>query len=162
MSENARACSSFKVQASEPVRMCLGGAGGTGKSRVIAALNDYFAQRGESRRLRLTSFTGIAAKNINGTTLHATLALNLSQRNGKRGNGKTKADLIAMWIGVDYLFVDEVSMTGCALLLQIHEVLVDAKGCTEPFGGVSVIFVGDFVQLPPVNQTKLFSRAESG
>ena len=164
--EQARAFSlivshSQQNQISEPLRMYLGGPGGTGKSRVIAALTDYFGQRGESRRLRLTSFTGIAAKNINGTTLHTALALNQSQKNRKRGNGKTKTDLIAMWTGVDYLFIDEVSMIGCSLLLQIHEALVDAKGCTEPFGGVSVILAGDFAQLPPVNQTKLFTRAKS-
>jgi len=164
--EQARAFSliashSQQNRVTDPLRMYIGGPGGTGKSRVIAALTDYFAQRGESRRLRLTSFTGIAAKNINGTTLHTALALNQSQKNLKRGNGKTKTDLIAMWTGVDYLFIDEISMIGCSLLLQIHEALVEAKGCTEPFGGVNMIFAGDFAQLPPVNQTKLFSRTKS-
>jgi len=43
--------------------------------------------------------------------------------------GKTRADLIAMWLGVDHLFVDEVSMLGCYLILQIHEALVIVKGC---------------------------------
>ena len=145
----------------EPLRMYLGGPGGTGKLQVIAALTDYFTQCRESRRLRLALFMGMATKNTNGTTLHTVLSLNQSQRNQKKGNGKTKMDLIAMWIGIDYLFIDEVSMIGCSLLLQIHEALVDAKGCTEPFGGVSVIFAGDFVQLPPVNQTKLFSQTKS-
>ena len=162
--EQARAFSliaTHSQQRSEkPLRMYLGGPGGTGKSRVIAALTDYFARNGESRRLRLASFTGIASKNINGTTLHTALALNQHQKK-KSGNGKTKMDLIAMWTGVDYLFVDEVSMIGCNLLLQIHEALVDAKGCTDPFGGVSIIFAGDFAQLPPVGQTKLFSRIKS-
>ncbi|KAI0335958.1 hypothetical protein GY45DRAFT_1234888, partial [Cubamyces sp. BRFM 1775] len=65
----------------EPLRMFLGGVGGTGKSRVIKALTAYFAARNQSRRLRLASFTGVAARNINGTTLHA--ALGLDQR--KRG-----------------------------------------------------------------------------
>jgi hypothetical protein len=163
--EQARAFSliashSQKTNRTEPLRLYLGGPGGTGKSRVIAALNDYFNACGEARRLRLASFTGIAAKNINGTTLHTALALNQGQRN-RKVKGKTKTDLIAMWLGVDYLFVDEVSMIGCKLLLQIHEALVDAKGCTEPFGGISVIFAGDFAQLPPVSQTKLFSRTKS-
>ena len=164
--EQARAFSliashSRKEAGSEPLQMYLGGPGGTGKSRVIAALMDYFTECGEARRLRLASFTGIAAKNINGTTLHTALALNLNKKSRGKGKGKSKADLIAMWLGVDYLFVDEVSMIGCRLLLQIHEALVDAKGCTEPFGGVSVIFAGDFAQLPPVSQTKLFSRVKS-
>jgi ATP-dependent exoDNAse (exonuclease V) alpha subunit len=142
------------------LRLYLGGPGGTGKSRVIAALNEYFNAHGEAQRLRLASFTGIAAKNINGTTLHTALTLNQGQKNWKV-KGKMKTDLIAMWLGVDYLFVDEVSMTGCKLLLQIHEALVDAKGCTEPFDGISVIFAGDFAQLPPVSQTKIFSQTKS-
>jgi len=59
--------------------------------------------------------------------------------------GKTRADLIAMWLRVDHLFVDEVSMLGCYLILQIHEALVIAKGCTEPFGGVNVLNVAVLV-----------------
>ena len=141
--------------------MYLGGPGGTGKSRVISALTDYFSLNGESRRLRLASFTGIASKNINGTTLHTALALNQHRKKNMSGNAKTRTDLITMWAGVDYLFIDEVSMIGCILLLQIHRALVDAKGCTEPFGGISIIFAGDFTQLPPVGQTKLFSRVKS-
>jgi hypothetical protein len=145
----------------EPLRMYLGGPGGTGKSRVINALTDYFAERGETRRLRLTSFTGIAAKNINGVTLHTSLALNQGRKDRNKEKARTKADLIAMWVGVDYLFIDEVSMIGCYMLLLIHEALVEARGCTEPFGGISIIFAGDFAQLPPVGQTKLFTRTKS-
>ena len=164
--EQARAFSliashSERNPCTEPLRLYLGGPGGTGKSRVIAALTDYFAECGETRRLRLAAFTGIAAKNINGTTLHTALGLNQDQKNRNRGNAKTRADLIAMWSGVDYLFVDEVSMIGCYLLYQIHAALVEARGCTDPFGGMSLIFAGDFAQLPPVGQTKLFTRTKS-
>ncbi|KAF6758386.1 hypothetical protein DFP72DRAFT_1006126, partial [Ephemerocybe angulata] len=91
-----------------PLRMFLGGAGGTGKSRVIDALKEFFIQRGERERLRLASFTGVAARNISGSTLHS--ALNLVQRKSKAGSDKSKRDLIALWEGVDFLFVDEVSM----------------------------------------------------
>ncbi|TFK87001.1 hypothetical protein K466DRAFT_450180, partial [Polyporus arcularius HHB13444] len=59
----------------DPLRMFLGGFGGTGKSRVIQALTSYFGARNQSRRLRLASFTGIAARNISGSTLHASLSL---------------------------------------------------------------------------------------
>ena len=114
-------------------------------------------ERGEAQRLCLTAFTGIAAKNINGTMLHVALSLNQGQKSGGKVGGKVRDNLIAMWLGVDYLFVDEVSMLGCYLMLQIHNALVMAKGCTEPFGGVNIIFAGDFAQLPPVGQTKLFS-----
>jgi len=49
-------------------------------------------------------------------------------------------DLVAMWEGVDYLFIDEVSMIGCNFLLQISEALTAAKGNSSLFGGINIIF----------------------
>jgi hypothetical protein len=63
-----------------------------------------------------------------------------------------------MWQKVDYLIIDEVSMIGCKLLLEIHEALCEAKENTELFGGINIVFVGDFAQLPPVGDIKLYSR----
>ena len=147
-------------QGLKPLRMYIGGPGGTGKSRVIQALTDFFKQRGESRRLRLASFTGAAAKNIGGTTLHTALCLSPT---GKNTTGtKTQADLVAMWDGVDHLLVDEVSMIGCSMMADIHDALVNATGCTDPFGGINVIFAGDFAQLPPVGDTKLYMHLNYG
>ncbi|KAJ7070384.1 hypothetical protein B0H15DRAFT_759240, partial [Mycena belliarum] len=60
----------------EPLRMFLGGPGGTGKSRVINAVTEFFTRRGQDRRFRLASYTGVAARNITGMTLHAALNLN--------------------------------------------------------------------------------------
>ncbi|KAJ7779991.1 hypothetical protein B0H16DRAFT_1223117, partial [Mycena metata] len=59
----------------DPLRMHLGGPGGTGKSRVIDALQDFFVARKQPRRFRLASYTGVAARNISGMTLHAALML---------------------------------------------------------------------------------------
>lgn len=141
----------------EPLRMLLGGAGGTGKSRVIHALTEFFRRRNQDRRFRLSSYTGVAARNISGMTLHS--ALNLD-RPGRRSI-KAQHDLVAMWEGVDYLFIDEVSMIGCRLIFQISEALVSVKGNTNAFGGMNIIFAGDFAQLPPVGQKKLFSQVDT-
>ena len=140
----------------KPLRMYLGGPGGTGKSRVINALKAFFDRRNQSRRFRLSSYTGVAAKNISGMTLHAALCLN--QRKSKSSSDKTRRDLISMWEGVDYLFIDEVSMIGCRLMLKISEALNDAKENQSPFGGMNIVFAGDFSQLPPVGDTRLFSQ----
>ncbi|KAH7931397.1 hypothetical protein BV22DRAFT_980370, partial [Leucogyrophana mollusca] len=105
----------------DPLRMFIGGPGGTGKSRIISALKAYFERKGEARRFRLASFMGIAARNISGMTLHA--ALGLSQRARGSSGSKTRRDLMAMWEGVDYLLIDEVSMIGCNFLVQISEAL---------------------------------------
>ncbi|KAJ3559445.1 hypothetical protein NM688_g341 [Phlebia brevispora] len=99
------------------LRMFLGGPGGTGKSRVINALRDFFSHRGEERRFRLASYTGIAASNIGGITLHSALGITPGSRTIQAGS-KTHQDLTAMWDGVDYLFVDEVSMLGCYTLAR--------------------------------------------
>jgi len=133
--------------------MYLGGPGGTGKSRVVSALRDMFESRGEKRRFRLAAYTGVAARNIGGATLHALLQMNES---GREISAKTKRDLSAMWEGVDYLFVDEVSMIGCEMMHKISRALTEAKGSTTAFGGINVIFAGDFAQLPPIGDTRLY------
>jgi len=73
--------------------MYLGGPGGTGKSRVVNALRDMFESREEKRRFRLTAYTGVAARNIGGATLHALLQMNEA---GREISAKTKRDLSAM------------------------------------------------------------------
>ena len=99
---------------------------------------------------------GVAAQNITGMTLHAALCLNQSSKS--HTSNKNRRDLTAMWEGVDYLFVDEVSMIGSRFLCQISEALSNAKGNTSPFGGINIIFAGDFAQLPPVGDDCLYSR----
>jgi len=49
-------------------------------------------------------------------------------------------------------------MIGCRLLLEISKALNDAKQNQLPFGGLNIIFAGDFAQLPPVGETRLFSH----
>ncbi len=143
----------------EPLRMLLTGPGGTGKSRVIDAVQKFFSETKQPRRVRTASYTGVAARNVNGMTLHAALCLN--QRTTKKASTKTQRDLISMWEGVDFLIIDEVSMLGCSLLLDISEALNEAKGNTQPFGGINIIFAGDFCQLPPVAQTRLYSKLDT-
>ncbi|KAF9506625.1 hypothetical protein BS47DRAFT_1249331, partial [Hydnum rufescens UP504] len=48
-------------------------------------------------------------------------------------------------------------MIGCELLVDISEALGIAKESTSPFGNINIIFAGDFCQLPPVKNTRLFS-----
>jgi hypothetical protein len=140
----------------DSLRMFLGGAAGTGKSRVINAIRDYFEQRGQTRRFRVCSYMGIAARNVRGMTLHAALGIN--HANSNQGPSQSDRDLAAMWCGVDFLFIDEVSMISCRFLCQISERLSIAKGNSSAFGGINIIFAGDFAQLPPVRETKLFAR----
>src|SRR6266545_2009149 len=54
----------------EQLRMYLGGAGGTGKSRIISVLREFFVSQRQEQRFQIVSYTGIAAKIINGMTIH--------------------------------------------------------------------------------------------
>ncbi|KAH7909207.1 hypothetical protein BJ138DRAFT_986573, partial [Hygrophoropsis aurantiaca] len=51
-------------------------------------------------------------------------------------------------------------MIGCNFLLQISEALNDATGLGTSFGGISVVFAGDFAQLPPVGQSRLYAHLD--
>ncbi|KAG6979113.1 hypothetical protein FocnCong_v010858 [Fusarium oxysporum f. sp. conglutinans] len=57
----------------ETPQLCqfIGGEGGTGKSRVIAAIVELFVRTGQFHRLLLTATSGTAAANINGITIHS-------------------------------------------------------------------------------------------
>lgn len=99
------------------LRMFLAGHSGTGKSCVINVLHSFFCQKSESRRFCVAAYTGVAAHNILGTTLHAALMLDT------RLSQKSKEELIEMWQGVDYLVIDEVSMIGCSFLTRLHRTL---------------------------------------
>ncbi|KAJ3772894.1 hypothetical protein FB446DRAFT_622476, partial [Lentinula raphanica] len=52
-------------------------------------------------------------------------------------------------------------MIGCAFLYRISQALCKAKECDKPFGGINVIFAGDFAQLSPVGDTSLCSKVNT-
>jgi hypothetical protein len=139
---------------SEQLRMYLGGPAGTGKSRVIDAVKDLFKHTGQENRYLLASYMGIAAKNIQGVTLHS--ALNLAGISRMARHGEVHQGMIQYWANKDVLVIDEVSMISLQLMDQINEALQLAKESDKPYGGIHIIFAGDFSQLTPVGATTLY------
>lgn len=93
-------------------------------------------------------------------TLHA--ALCFGRNHGTKKATRPSEDLQSMWQGVDFLFIDEVSMISCKFLNDISVALSNAKGNAAAFGGINVVFAGDFAQLPPVAEKKLYAKIDTG
>ena len=144
----------------ELLSMIITGTARTGKSHIIHAAHDFLARRNESYQFCLCLFTGIAAQNIDGITLHS--ALSLSVFRGHTLLSKTCENLVKMWANVDFLFVDEYSMIGCRLTYKIHLALTIAKESSKPFGGINIIFASDFCQLPAVGDSRLYTKFSNG
>lgn len=148
---------------SEPLRMFMGGPGGTGKSTVLTALMDFFDARKQSHRLKKGAMTGNAARHIRGSTLHSMLCLgNYKKKKSEApwdSSPSIKEKMRKTWKDADFLFVDEISLVGCSVLEKISAALQVAKSCDKPFGGINIIFAGDFHQLAPVADTSLYSQA---
>ena len=143
----------------EQLKMYLGGMGGTGKSQVIKALISFFDKRKEAHRIMILAPTGSAAALLNGSTYHSALGINNDNWNKQSNEHSTLAQLRARLEGVEYIFVDEVSMVSCIDLYRISAQLAKLKNIMElPFGGMNMIFAGDFAQLAPVKSAPLYSQ----
>ena len=140
----------------EQLRMHLGGMGGTGKTQVIKAITTIFEARNESHRFIIVAPTGTAAALLGGSTYHHMFGINDRMSLNKIGNVKAKLN------GVEYVFFDEVSMLSARDLHRINAQLARVFDIAEiPFGGLNMVFSGDFAQLPPAiggEHVSLYSR----
>ena len=104
--------------------------------------------------------TGVAAFNINGMTLHSALQLGCGNYGGFQPLNHDRLNTLRTRLSrLMLLIIDEVSMVGSNMLLEIHKRLQQIKGVSNDvvFGGVSILAVGDLFQLPPVCQAPVFS-----
>jgi ATP-dependent DNA helicase PIF1 len=56
------------------------------------------------------------------------------------------------WLCTDLLIVDEISMMTPEFLEKLNEIAKIIRKNQKPFGGIQLLFVGDFFQLPPINK----------
>ena len=140
----------------EQLRMYIGGMGGTGKSQVLKALSQFFLLRKEAHRFIIVAPTGTAAALLGGSTYHSMFGINDRMSLTKIGHIKEKLS------GVEYVFFDEVSMLSARDMYRINTQLAKVLDRADiPFGGLNMVFSGDFAQLPPAvggEHVSLYSR----
>ena len=142
----------------------VNGNAGTGKSMLIKAIyntmNRYYNRLigiPDAVYVLLTGPTGMSAYNIGGTTVHSALGLNVSQNNRvSRMSESTRNTIRSKLWHLKLIIIDEVSMIGSSTLRKIDNQLKQIFDTDQKFGGISIVFFGDFNQLRPVNDRYIF------
>lgn len=128
------------------------GPGGTGKSALIKRIKSNAVKR--ELNVQVCALTGCAAVLIGckAKTIHSWSGIGLG--NGSIGLNVKKVTLNKRkkhgWNKVDVLIIDEVSMMSQKIFEMLDAVGKNARQNSRPFGGIQIIFLGDFYQLPPV------------
>lgn len=128
----------------------LTGEPGAGKTHTI---NEYIKYlRAHEIDPAITASTGIAATHIGGLTIHSWSGIGIKPRLTKYDIDKiATSEYVSKRVArTKVLIIDEVSMLSPDTLSSVDAVCKEIKRNDEPFGGLQVIFVGDFFQLPPI------------
>ena len=128
------------------------GPGGCGKTFLINRLLQH-ATITESK-IQVCALTGCAALllNCNARTLHSWSGIKIAKGTNREVVASVLRNkrIIKNWRKTNILIIDEVSMMSKKILDIIEEIARSARASSRPFGGMQVVFTGDFYQLPPV------------
>ena len=134
----------------------LVGPAGYGKSEVIKAITDFARMWERPDAVMVCAFTGSAAQNAGGTTIHSLFGwspLNM--------NYSSTLLLKTKFARVKIIIIDEISAVSQSLVGYMNLVLKDIRNSKEIFGGLHSLLVGDWLQLPPTAGNTLFSTPKS-
>lgn len=137
----------------------LTGEPGSGKTYTVNAYIEYL--RAHSIEPSITASTGIAATHIGGMTIHAWSGIGIKKvlTVADLDDMLTRERLVKRVSRAKVLIIDEISMLDAETLTAVDLACRTLRGRkTEAFGGLQVIFVGDFFQLPPVSRDRQPAR----
>ncbi|HEY0948230.1 MAG TPA: AAA family ATPase [Candidatus Paceibacterota bacterium] len=130
----------------------LTGEPGSGKTHTV---NTYVAWlRARGIEPSITASTGIAATHVGGMTLHAWSGIGIAERMSEEllDAIASKEHVAKRLQKAKVLIIDEISMLSGNVLSMVDEVLRTVRHSDRAFGGLQVVLVGDFFQLPPVSR----------
>ena len=152
--------------------MFLQGRAGTGKTFLTNCIISHLRSLG--KKLLICGTTGIAAAQYpDGCTIHSLFGLGIDKNSvgaAFKSNIGAKTYKGQMIMNADLLIIDEVSMLTTEVANKVDLTLRSLKANQDPnpdltreppFAGKNVLFVGDFLQLPPVipnNNSSVLSK----
>ena len=139
----------------------LTGEPGSGKTHL---LNEYIKYlRGHGIEPAITASTGIAATHIGGMTVHSWSGIGIKTKLDKSVLNKIKTSqyLVRRITKAKVLIIEEISMLTGDTLSMIDTVCREIKQNSKPFGGIQIIFAGDFFQLPPVVRREVNTNTQT-
>lgn len=125
---------------------------GSGKTHTI---NEYIRYLKQAKvAVAVTASTGIAATHIGGMTIHSWSGIGIKPTLSEYDVDRIASnERIARRISkTAVLIIDEISMIDGNVLASVDKVCQAIKQVQRPFGGMQVVLVGDFFQLPPVSR----------
>ena len=128
----------------------LTGEPGSGKTHIINEYVQYLRAHGIEPAI--TASTGIAATHIGGMTIHSWAGIGIKNSLSDRDLKKiaTTTYITKRVKRTQVLIIDEISMLSGSAFSMIDAVCRAIKESDAPFGGMQIIAVGDFFQLPPI------------
>ena len=141
----------------DPIYIIGHGGAGAGKSTVIHLVAKWchliLSQSGDDMNCPYvikTAFTGTAASNIDGQTLHSSFSFNFDNKYYSLSD-KKRDEKRSLFKNLKIVIIDECSMVKSDMLYQLDLKLQELKEKVGiPFGGVAILMFGDMLQLRPV------------
>lgn len=145
----------------------LTGGGGTGKSYLLNVIHRHLPTKrtnavGLPWRISTTALTGCAAVLLgsHAKTVHSWAAIGLGKGTAEELAASIKSRKKAkFWNQTDLLIIDEISMMSAELFEKLSRIGQIIRKNARPFGGIQLLLVGDFFQLPPVIRDLSGSKA---
>lgn len=138
------------------------GSAGTGKSVLLKELINQLREKYNLGQVAVCASTGLAACNIGGITVHSFSGIGIGVGEVKKLIQKVRRNKksIERWKNVKVWIIDEISMIDGNLLDKLDKVARTIRKVEAPFGGIQVVFCGDFYQLPPVVKNNYYKKNE--